>query len=326
MPSGSTPPLAVGVALGGPGDPAGFRRLLETGERAEALGLHSLWLPEGHFAPGAVAAPLVLLAALAARTRTLRLATTSLLLPVHPARRLAASISAVDRLSGGRLLLGLGRGFRADLFGAFGVDPREKRRRFDRTLDELLAFWRNGSVPPPLQAPHPPMLVAAFGPRGLEQAARRGLPYLASPMEDLAQLARNQQHWQRHLAAPPDERAPRAAVIRTVHVAGGDAEARRVREALEREFERLRRRAPALLAKRATGPLSDRVLVGTASEIDEVVARYRELLGMDLLVARTGVPGVTPAEARAAFERLPGLARPGSLNPGGRDSGRIRPG
>ncbi len=309
------PPLAVGIALGGPGDHPEFRRFVELAERAEALGLHSVWLPEGHFAPGAVAAPLVLLAAIASRTRRLRLATTSILLPVHPAPRLAAAISAVDHLSGGRLLLGLGRGFRAELFGAFGVDPRRKRDLFDRTLDAVLGLWRGGSVPAPLQQPHPPMLVAAFGPRGLEQAARRGLPYLASPMESLARLAENQRRWREALVAPPDARAPRAPVIRTVHVAGSDAEARRVREALEREFDALRRRAPALLARRAAGPLSERVLVGTAAEVGELVARYREVLGMDLLIARSAVPGASPGEIRAALERLPGLACGEALSP-----------
>ena len=48
-------------------------------ERAEALGFHSIFIPEHHFAPGAIPAPLLLLAVAAARTKTLRLGTTSLM-------------------------------------------------------------------------------------------------------------------------------------------------------------------------------------------------------------------------------------------------------
>ena len=59
--------------------------LAEQGERAEALGLHSFWLPEHHFGGGAIPSPLLLLSAVASRTRTLKLGTTSFLLPLrHP--------------------------------------------------------------------------------------------------------------------------------------------------------------------------------------------------------------------------------------------------
>ena len=60
--------------------------LAAQGERAEALGFASFWLPESHFgARGALPQPLLLLAAIASRTRTLGLGTTSYLLPIrHP--------------------------------------------------------------------------------------------------------------------------------------------------------------------------------------------------------------------------------------------------
>ena len=76
-------PIALGLALAGGHGPASWQARLHLVDVAESLGLHSVWLPEGHFVPGATASPLVGLAAFAARTRNLRLGTTSLLLPIH---------------------------------------------------------------------------------------------------------------------------------------------------------------------------------------------------------------------------------------------------
>ncbi len=207
------------------------------------------------------------------------------------------------------MLLGVGRGFERGLFRAFGVDPRTKRDRFDAALDAILAAWRGTDpdaapdLPLPAQRPHPPIVVAAFGPKGLAQAARRGLPYLASPMEDLATLADN---YARHRSGLPDDVETdtlEVPVMRTVHVAADAAEARRVREAIETEFSRIAALRGRALARVAEGKASDRILVGEAAEVAEGIARYREALGMDLLVVRPA-PGAHGDERRASLERL----------------------
>ncbi len=320
---------ALGLALAAPRDAAGWARALARVERAEALGLHSVWLPEGHFRPGATPSPLVALAAFAVRTRRLRLATTSLLLPIHHPLRVAAEVATLDAISGGRVLLGLGRGFQPALFAAFGVAAGDKRDRFDEALDAILRAWSGQPLRldgahwgvaggpevrvgvTPVQRPHPPLVVAAFGRRGLLQAARRGLPYLASPLESLAALEENQALWRAHCATPTDPRAPAVPVMRTVHVARDDAEAARVREALAGE---LRPPAagpvPAAFARAASEPLAERVVVGTAGAVAAQLARYRERLGMDLLVVRSEVPGASEAEREASLERLAGAVWP----------------
>jgi len=303
---------ALGLALAGPRDPQQWKRARRLVTRAEALGLHSVWLPEGHFRPGATASPLVALSAFAARTERLRLATTSVLLPIHDPLRLAAEVAVLDQLSGGRALLGLGRGFQPAVFDAFGVDASAKRDRFDEALDAMLRAWSGAETaaagappaPRPLQRPHPPLVVAAFGRQGLLQAARRGLPYLASPLESLEVLAENYALWREHLTAEPAVACPRVPVMRTVHVAADDAEAARVREALAAELPAAVTRASPVLARAAGGPLEARVVVGTRDQVRDALARYRERLGMDLLVARTEVPGASEAERDAALERL----------------------
>jgi len=314
--------LAVGLALGGPAEASGWPAFLARAEHAEALGLHSVWVPEGHFRRGAMASPLLALSATAARTRRVRLGTTSLLLPVHHPLRLAQEVAALDVLSQGRVMLGLGRGFAAPLFQAFGVEAHTKRDRFDEALDAMLRafggepmelagghFATSGGrfVTPtlrPVQRPHPPLLVAAFGKMGLLQAARRGLPYLASPLETLAVLLENHALHRAHLPPGGVVGPFRTPVMRTVHLAADDAEATRVREGLAAEALGTARALPPALARAAAGPIHERVVVGGEHEVAEGLLAYRERLGMDLLIVRSELGGLSEDVRRRSLERL----------------------
>ena len=321
-PDASARNLQAGIALGAPAQACGWRDFLARAEHAEAIGLHSVWVPEGHFRRGAMASPLLALSAVAARTRRVRLGTTSLLLPVHHPLRVATEAAALDALSGGRLLLGLGRGFSAPLFEAFGVAARTKRDRFDESLDAILRAFRGEAVAlagdhfatvdgravtpslRPVQRPHPPLLVAAFGGKGLLQAARRGLPYLASPLEPLDLLVENHALHRANLPPSGIDGPFRTPVMRTVHVAGDDAEARLVRERLATEVAGAGRALPPALARAASGPVEGRAIVGTAAEAADALAAYVERLGMDLVVVRSEVTGLPEDARRRSLERL----------------------
>ncbi len=309
-------PLQVGLALGGPGDPPAWAEALALATWADSAGFDSLWLPEGHLRSGAPSSPLLGLAAFAARTARIRLGTTSLLISLLDPLRVAAEVAALDQLCGGRLVLGLGRGFEPAVLRAFGVEARAKRDRFDAALDAMLAAWRDDTQPHrPLQHPHPPLFVAAFGPKGLAQAARRGLPYLASPLESLDRLAHN---FARHAELRAADAAVAGAVptslpvavMRTVHVTANAAETRAVREAAEAEFHALATRARGAIAAVAAGRASERVLIGEAGEVTELLAGYRERLGLDLLVLRPAAR-TDDAARRASLERLASRVLPG---------------
>jgi len=305
------PAPRLGLALGAPSDAESWRRTIDLAVWAEAGGFDSLWLPEGHLRPGASSAPLVVLAAIAARTERIRLGTTSLLLSIHDPARIAREVAALDQLSGGRVVLGVGRGFEPAMFRAFGVDPKDKRDRFDEALDAILAAWRAARSRAadadldlrPVQEPHPPIWVAAFGPKGLAQAARRGLPYLASPIESFAALVEN---YARHAALLPahvDAASLPTPVMRTVHVAADDAEAARVREGAEAEFAAIAARASGAIAARAAGTASDRVIVGTANAVADRIAAYREQVAIDPLIVRPA-SRIGDAERRRSLAAL----------------------
>ena len=298
------------------------------GEVAEGLGYESLWLPESHFTgKTANPAPLLRLAAVAARTERLGIGTTSFLLPVRHPIHAAEEVAVLDRLSGGRLILGVGRGFRGALFAAFGVPVSEKRDRFGAALDAMQRAWRGEPVafeepdgegaepvpvhlsPLPLQQPHPPIWVAAFGPKAVTQAGRLSLPYLASPIEPMAVLEEN---YARHRAALPEETEADALpvpVMRTVFASESSATVRAVREALEKQAAALGRASLKRLRQVAEHPLDAWALVGSPEEIAEGVARYRETLGMTHLIVRGHVPGVSIDALETSLRLLSALDR-----------------
>lgn len=299
----------IGIALGGARTSGDWRAQLALAERADALGFHSLWLPEMHFAPGVTASPLLAHAAFAARTKRIRLATTSLLLPIHEPVSLADEVAALDRASRGRVVLGLGRGFREPLFRAFGVDPKSKRARFDACLDRMLEAWAEAEagVRTPWQRPHPPLAVAAFGPLGLAQAARRALPYLPSPIESTKQLAEN---LAAHRAGLPPDVDPASLVVpvmRTVHVAEDELEADRVLDLLRRDVRGLRgpaARTPRAIARAVGEDVEERAIVGTAQKVVDSLGVLRERFGIDLVVASSPFSGLDASERADALERL----------------------
>lgn len=278
--------------------------------QAETLGYESFWLPENHFNPGAIPDPLMLLAAVAAGTRYIRLATTSYLLPLRHPLQAAEQVAVLDQLSEGRVTLGVGRGYAAPMLKAFDVEPRHKRSLFEARLERMIEAWSGGPLtddagesvtldPLPVQRPHPPVWVAAFGPKALAQAGRLGLPYLASPVEPLALLEDN---YRRHRAAAAEAGrtlAPLVPVMRMLFVTESAAETAALRDALAGQA-----RVVARLPEDAD--VEDWAIVGEAGYVCERVAEYRERLGMThLIVARLRIgeldgDRVARAVARAA--------------------------
>ena len=144
----------------------------------------------------AVSDPWIALSAIAAATKRLRLG--PLVTPISRRRvqKLARETVTLDRLSGGRLTLGVGLGSdnngELEPFGEV-VDPRERARLLDRGLERLSELWAGEFEPPPVQQPRPPIWVASRWPnrRPLKRAARwDGLFPIELPgPEALAELA-----------------------------------------------------------------------------------------------------------------------------------------
>ena len=270
-------------------------------ETAEDLGFDSFWLPENHFGErSAIPSPLILLAAVAARTQRIALGCTSYLLPIRPPLLAAEDVAVLDQLSGGRLILGVGRGLSGAMFEAFEVDSKDKRKLFQTNLDIMRRAWRgepvakdeNGApiclAPLPLQQPSPPIWVAAFGPLALRQVAGLGLPYLASPIESLATLEENYQRYHRDMAAAGLRAVKTIPVMRSVFVTDDVALAARVRAALEV--------AVPVALRGEDIAVGEWAIVGDRQCIRDTVSEYIERLGVSHLIVRAGISGVSEEE------------------------------
>ena len=173
------------------GEGQGFRDYIEFNIEADALGYHSAFLVEHHFTGWTqVSATLNLLTWLAARTQTLRVGTAVMVLPWHNPVLLAEQAATLDLLSGGRLDLGIGKGYRHTEFTGFCVPPAEAEARFDETLDVMIKawtsverfshkgrFWQFENIvvePPSAQKPHPPLWMAAGSVESIRKVAERG--------------------------------------------------------------------------------------------------------------------------------------------------------
>jgi probable F420-dependent oxidoreductase len=132
--------------------------------------------------------PLDLLAWLAGQTERIRLGTGILVLPEHHPLQLAKRCATIDRLSGGRLFLGVGVGWMREEVAALGIDPDERGARTDEGIDALRTVWRDEEIsfagrhfafdrvrshPKPLQ-PSIPILVGGHAKAAARRAGERG--------------------------------------------------------------------------------------------------------------------------------------------------------
>lgn len=112
-----------------------YRQVMRQAELAEALGYDTFFCAEHHFHEyGVVPDPAVMLAALAQRTKWIRLGTAISILTFHDPRRVAETYAMLDMMSGGRLVFGVGSGYLAHEFTGYDCDPKEKRDRFNENL------------------------------------------------------------------------------------------------------------------------------------------------------------------------------------------------
>ncbi len=248
----------------------------------------------------------MLLAAVAARTTTIKLGTTSYLLPIRNALQAAEQVAVLDQLSGGRLILGLGRGFEKNMLSAFDVNPTEKRELLNRNLDVMKAAWAGGIVgsqaigavmsPLPVQKPHPPIWMAAFGPKALAQAGKMGTPYLASPMESLQQLKDNYEIYNTALDQNSQPRPSEIVLMRTIFISDDKALCKQV----TRDLAQL-----ASTLKFGNTAMEAAWIVGNADEVASEIHEYQEQLGMNyLIVARPRIKGLSRQCAEQSMRAL----------------------
>lgn len=170
-----------------------LERLLEEAELAEQVGLAVYAVGEHHRQEYTISAPAVVLAAVAARTQRIRLASAVVVLGSEDPIRVFQGFATLDLLSGGRAELWVGRGSFTESFPLFGYALEDYEALFTEKLDLLLKLrdeervdWpggrftrpipRLGVYPRPLQDPLPVWVAAGGTPESAVRAGRLGLP------------------------------------------------------------------------------------------------------------------------------------------------------
>ena len=261
-----------------------LRRLLEYTEIAERLGFRALSANDHLLFPRPWLDGLTALAAVLARTGEMTLATTVTLPVVRGPVALAKSLTAIDVLTGGRLVVGVGAGSSAQDYAAVGIPFEERWKRLEDAVRALRALWLRESSPfkgefystegimlepYPAQQPGPPILIGSWGSEaGLRRTARLGDGWLASaynttPEEFASAWGRLREHLR--AAGKDPNHFPNAIATMFFFVTEDRAAAGRiVRKVL----------SPTL--NRPEEELSQRLLVGPAGACAEKLAAYQE--------------------------------------------------
>lgn len=298
-----------------------YGELLEQVEAAEDLGFDSFWVAEHHFHEyGAVPAPPVFLAAAAQRTRRIRLGAAVVVLPFHNPLQVAEDYAMVDMLSAGRLDLGAGSGYLRHEYDGFGIDPDEKRERFDEALEVVLRAWSGERFSyegrfhrvkdvklnvTPVQRPRPPVWIAILRNEAAAQVGKKGfapmmIPYVTSErLEEFAEtLAAFRTAYAEAGHDPARARLPfgfHTYVTDSLEAATAEA-----RPAMERYV-----RTRLYARQRPYETLIDRHLIAFGSPDDVVrVARMYEACGYTDYLAIMNFGGLPHASVLRSMERL----------------------
>jgi alkanesulfonate monooxygenase SsuD/methylene tetrahydromethanopterin reductase-like flavin-dependent oxidoreductase (luciferase family) len=295
------------------------REMLADAALAEELGFASLWVAENHFSVDRqCSSPFVIGGVLAGATCRIHIGVFSILTFAHPVR-VAEDAATLDLMSGGRLMLCCGTGYRPEEFAAFGLPMDGKGARFRECLQVVQKAWVGPFVhhgkyfriptvvegapsevgeiavlPRPLQAAMP-IWMAAFGNVSVKRAARLGYPLLPAPLESIQELQAKYQlyhdTWREVGRTEPPVAMP---LMRVVYVAPQAYTAHQEAEAeLMQTYGRYRRWGLLSNAGKDYATLArDRFIIGDPVQVIEEIQRYREFFGITYLICRMAMPTI----------------------------------
>ncbi|MCR4466216.1 LLM class flavin-dependent oxidoreductase [Burkholderia sp. SCN-KJ] len=285
----------------GAGIGQGFHDYIDFNVEAEKLGFYSTFLVEHHFTGwGQVSSTLNLLTWLAARTTTLRVGTATMVLPWHNPVLLAEQAATLELLSGGRLDLGVGKGYRHAEFTGFNIPIEEAEARFEECLDIMLKSWGaserfshhgkfwnfNDVIVEPNIAQRPAMWMGAGSEPSIRKVASRGFNLLLDQFAD-AKLTGQRIEFFKQAISEQGRAYNRneVAVARDLFIAKDEQDKQAAIERLNQSRQRTidHARAPdkaggshILSYSKGGLPPTDSALVGTVEEIREKIHALKE--------------------------------------------------
>ena len=306
-----------------------FAELLEMVRLARQAGFHHVSASQHYLAaPFQYMQPLPVLARVAAEAGEMTLGTGIMLLALQQPVDVAESIATLDVICGGRLVFGVGLGYRDVEFDAFGIPRGQRLSRFLEALEVVKRLWTEDSVTfhgkhfhlqdvrltmRPQQKPRPPIVVAASNDKMVERVARIGDAWTIAGHATLATLERQVQIYRAALAAegkpfPP----PRFGLGKELYIARDmDTALREALPYLATKYEAYAQWGQdSVLPTGETFHLpieqlrQDRFIVGDPAYCVEQIARHQERLGIQQMGFRLHWPGMPHARVMQAIRLL----------------------
>ena len=275
--------------------------------RAEELGFEGGWTMEQVVGDSPQIAPLQMLAYAAASTSRLRLGVAVLITSLHDPLQLAWAITAVDRLSHGRLDVGVGHGGKRRPFKAFGVDDETFVSYFSEGIGLMKAAWSDEPTvtfhgrfrdvdglpiqPKPVQRPHPPLWIGGTAPKALARGVRIADSFMGAGSSTTATFAEAVKSVRREIDEQRKD-ATQFTIGKRVYLTVDD-DARRARK---RVVEGLHR-----IYGQGMPGIEDVPVSGTP---DDVARGVREVIDAGAEMVLLNPVGATVAEDREQMERL----------------------
>jgi alkanesulfonate monooxygenase SsuD/methylene tetrahydromethanopterin reductase-like flavin-dependent oxidoreductase (luciferase family) len=288
-----------------------YHRAVEITQAADALGFQNVWLAEHHFSNyGYSARPLQTVIHLADKTERIRVGIAVIILPFHHPLIVAEEIATADVLTGGRLDVGLGRGYQPYEFDRLGLTIEQSRERWEEAVDVIEqaltaeAFSYQGKyytipdtavLPRPVQKPFPPFFVAGQNVASITAAVRRGFDVVTGGAGvSFARLVEFGHIFRESVQQFQPARRLFLGINRAVYVTDDEAEARRMAEEVlwnMRVTLGLRGGYARVTGGRATAipfanepPLEvlrrDWMTFGTPDQVYKQICRYRDEVGI----------------------------------------------
>jgi alkanesulfonate monooxygenase SsuD/methylene tetrahydromethanopterin reductase-like flavin-dependent oxidoreductase (luciferase family) len=272
-------------------------------DRVEALDFEGIFLSEHHLPWGLNPSPNLLLAALAMRTKHLRLGAMTLVAPMYHPARIAEELAMLDHLSGGRLEIGLARGSNPAEVETIGIAGAEMQPRFLEALDivegALTAagpfnydghFYKCRDLtvnPRTLQQPLPPRWISVVSPESCALAARRGYKVCGGFLS-VDRINENFNVYRAAAAAAGRKVGPDDLAIRRLVIVDedGDAARARVKTSFRSDY---RDRGPVEGAVPSWFS-SDETVAGTPAEVAENLISQCDRTGAGNILIYGGVP------------------------------------
>jgi alkanesulfonate monooxygenase SsuD/methylene tetrahydromethanopterin reductase-like flavin-dependent oxidoreductase (luciferase family) len=312
-----------------------YSEALELGRIADSSGVDSIWVSEHHFNDdGYLPSVMPLIAALAAVTTRVSIGSAVLLAPFHDPIRLAEDAAVTDLISAGRLILGLGIGWRGEEFAVFDTAVTERVKALYRAIDICRSGWRGepiaktddgtlcGYITPRPAAGRIPVWIGAGVAAGLRRVGRLADGFMAPNCtpEELGSMVRSVReeaervgrdpaeievatNIQRFITDDPDPwSAAREHILYQAWKYSEIYDSYGVKDALQPP--------PQTYAADLESSVRRISVVGTASHVAERINEYAEMAGCDLhFVVRTYFPGLGAQGQRENVQALADVRR-----------------